>query len=215
MNKTTLFFIICALIFLSNCQTQKAVYDLRKEAQFAQERGGIFVVDLLKPEGESYFKGGWSPVRKNGSRLGVYPISRLKIPVFDKKPLYLFFKCEPFVRDQIPAEGFRFSMISKTVSQVELVPEIENLVKVSLSPNILEWGDNILQIHHVLDEGIESSINQEEKKRIRTAVFYEMMLSFVQDQDVSGQLDAIIKEEYQHVRNLEKFLDNTLSKTKK
>ncbi len=177
MKKTTLFFIFCAFIFLSSCQTQQAVHDLRKEAQFAKDQGGISVIDLLKPEGGPYFKGGWSPVRKNGTRLGVYPVSRLKIPVFDKKPLYLFFKCQPFVRDKIPAEGFRFVVKKKTVSQVELMPEIENLVKVSLPSNILELGSTILQIHHVLDEDTESLINREEKKRIRTTVFFEMLLS--------------------------------------
>ncbi len=197
MKKTTPFFTICCFIFLSSCQTQQAVYDLRKEAQFAKDQGGISVIDLLKPEGGPYFKGGWSPVRKNGSRLGVYPVSRLKIPVFDKKPLYLFFKCQPFMRDEIPVGGFRFIVKNKAVSQVELSPEIENLVKVSLPSNILEWGNNILQIHHVLDEEIERRINQVEKKRIRTTVFFEMLLSSHPDYgmtkrflDATQQVDA-------------------------
>lgn len=185
MNKTTLFIIFCVLISLSSCQTQQVVYDLKEETYYVQKQGGIFAVDLLKPEGDSYIMGGWSTVRIDGTRLGVYPISRIKIPVFDKEPLYLFFKCEPFARDQIPAEGFRFRTGNKTIAQVELAPEEENLIKVALVPHTLELGDNILQIYHVLDEEIEGNINQEEKKRIRTAVFYEMMLSSHSDYDMT------------------------------
>jgi len=193
MNKYTQFLIICALLFLLSCQTQQSVYDLREEAHYAQKKDGIFAVDLLKPEGDSYVMGGWSKVRINGTRLGVYPVSRIKIPVFDKKPLYLFLKCEPFARDQIPAEGFRFRIKTKTVAQVELAPEIENSIKVTLLPETLELGDNILQIHHVLSEEVEGKINQEEKKRIRTAVFYEMMISSHPDYDMTKRFVEVIQ----------------------
>jgi rubrerythrin len=64
-------------------------------------------------------------------------------------------------------------------------------------------------------EGIEALLTTAMEFEKDTALFYEMMRSFVQDQDVSGQLDAIIKEEYQHVRNLEKFLDDTQGMGKK
>ena len=174
-----------ALLFLTGCQTQQTVIDLKEEASYAQERGGILAVNLMEPEGESYVMGGWSTVRIDGTRLGVYPVSRIKIPVFDKKSLYLFFKCEPFTRDQIPAKGFRFRLRNKTVAQVELEPGIENLVKVSLLPENLELGENILQIHHILDEETEKGINPEEKKRIRTAEFYEMMLSSNSNYDLT------------------------------
>lgn len=177
MYKKILILVLCALFCLAACQTQQAVYDLRDEALYAQEEGGIFAVDLLKPEGDSYVMGGWSTVRIDGTRLGVYPVSRINIPVFKKEPLYLFFKCEPFARDRIPAEGFRFQMRNKTISQVELAPAGESLIKITLVPHFLELGDNILQIYHVLDEEIERNISQENKKRIRTTVFYEMMLS--------------------------------------
>lgn len=185
MNKKPLFLILCALVVLSNCRVQQTVFDLKKEAVYALEQGGIFAVDLLEAEGESYVMGGWSVVRIDKTRLGVYPISRIKIPVFKKEPLYLFFKCEPFARDQIPANGFHFRIKNKTVAQVELEPNIENLVKISLPPDTLELGDNILKIHHVLDEEIEGNIIQEEKMRIRTAVFYEMMLSSHPDYDMT------------------------------
>ena len=177
MRKKILLLAFCAPFFLSSCQNQQAAYELKEEAAYARGQGGIFAVDLLKPEGEPYVMGGWSTVRIDGTRLGVYPVSRIKIPVVDKEPVYLFFKCEPFERDQIPAEGFRFRIKNKTIAQVELEPNVENLVKISLPLHSLELGENILQIHHVLDEEIEGNIIQEENKRIRTAIFNEMMLS--------------------------------------
>ena len=185
MNKATPLLLIVILLILSCSQTQRNVLDLKEESVYAQKQGGIFAVNLLKPEGEPYVMGGWSAVRKDGTRLGVYPVSRLNIPVFEKEPFYLFFKCEPFVRDQIPAEGFRFRMRNRDIVQVELLPVEENSIKVSLLPEILELGDNILQIHHVLDEEIEKEINQEDKQRIRTAVFKEMMLSSHPDYDLT------------------------------
>ena len=188
MNKTAPMLALCAFLFLAGCQTQKAVYDLREEARYAQEDGGVFAVDLLEPEGDSYVMGGWSAVRIDGTRLGVYPVSRIKIPVFEKEPLYLYFRCEPFARDQIPAEGFRFRLRNKTIAQADLAPEGESLIKVALVPHFLELGDNILQIHHVLDEEVERNISREHNKRIRTAVFYEMMISSHPDYDMTKRI---------------------------
>jgi arylsulfatase len=173
------------LLIFSSCQRQQAVIDLIDEAVFAQEIGGLFAVDLLEPEGDSYVMGGWSAVRIDGTRLGVYPVSRLKLPVFDKEPLYLFIKCEPFLRDKVPAQGFHFRVRRRTIARVELEPEIENVIKITLAPDILELGDNILQIHHLLDEEVDENINQKEKKRIRTAVFYEMVLSSHADYEMA------------------------------
>lgn len=39
-----------------------------------------------------------------------------------------------------------------------------------------------------------------------TVLFYEMIRSFVQDQDESGLLDTIIEEEKEHIRSLQEFL---------
>lgn len=64
-------------------------------------------------------------------------------------------------------------------------------------------------------KGIEALLATAIEFERDTALFYEMVQSFVQDQDVSDQLDTIIKEEHQHARDLEKFLDDTLSKAKK
>jgi arylsulfatase A-like enzyme len=177
MNKKTFLIITCVLFVLSYCRVRQAVLDLKEESAFAHEEGGIFAVSLLEPEGEPYVMGGWSTVRVDGTRLGVFPISRIKIPAFKKESLYLFFKCTPFDRDQHPAEGFQFRMKNKVVSQVDLEPETERLIKISLPPNILDLGDNVLQIHHILAPGTESKIDPGEKKRIRTTVFYEMLLS--------------------------------------
>ena len=185
MNKATPLLLIGILLILSCSQTQQNVLDLKEEAVYAQKQGGIFAVNLLKPEGDPYVMGGWSTVRKDGTRLGVFPISRIKIPVVDKEPFYVFFKCQPFAKDQIPAEGFRFRMRNRDIVRVELLPEEDNSIKVSLLPEILELGDNILQIHHVLDEEIEKEINQDDKQRIRTAVFKEMMLSSHPDYDLT------------------------------
>jgi arylsulfatase A-like enzyme len=185
MNKYTLLLFICAFLFLSSCQTQQSVYDLKEEAVYAQEQGGIFAVDLLEPEGESYVMGGWSGLRGDGTRLGVYPVSRINIPIYHKESIYMFFKCQPFDRDQSPAEGFNFRIRNKDIAQVELVPEEENLIKVTFIPDNLDLGDNTLQIHHVLSEEVEGKINQKEKKRIRTTVFYEMMLSSHPDYDMT------------------------------
>jgi arylsulfatase A-like enzyme len=199
MSKTKLCLIIFALVLLSSCRTEQAVYDFREEATYAQEQGGIFAVDLLRPEGDPYVMGGWSTVRIDGTRLGVYPISRLKIPVFDKETKYLFFRCQPFARDEIPAKGFRFRMRNKNIAQVELENEDETLIKVALLPGRLEWGENVLQIHHILDEEIKGRINREKNKRIRTAVFYEMLLSSHPEYEMTKKfIEAKQRVESQH-----------------
>jgi arylsulfatase A-like enzyme len=185
MNKTTFFVLSCALIFLSGCKTEPAAYDLIEDAPYAQERGGIFAVDLLKPEGDPYVMGGWSTVRKDGTRLGVYPVSRIKLPIFEHERLYLIFKCAPFTRDQIPAKGFRFRMKNETFAQVKLEHEAGKWMKVTIPLDTLESRENILQIDHVLDEEIEKNIDQMEKKRIRTAILYEMLLSSFPDYEVT------------------------------
>ncbi len=176
---------MCALFVLSNCRVHDVVYDLKEEYTFAQEEEGIFAVNLLESEGEPYVMGGWSTVRVDGTRLGVFPVSRLKIIVFKEEPLYLFLKCTPFDRDQRPAEGFLFRMKNKIVAQVDLEPETEKLIKISLPAHILELGENVLQIQHILDAETEGKIDPEEKKRIRTTIFYEMLLSSHPDYEMT------------------------------
>ena len=63
-------------------------------------------------------------------------------------------------------------------------------------------------------QGIEALLTTAIEFERDTALFYEMVQSFVQDQDVSQQLETIIREEHQHARDLEKFLDDTFSKAK-
>jgi arylsulfatase A-like enzyme len=181
-------------MLFSSCKTEQAVYDLREEAAYAQEQGGIFAVDLMESEGDPYVMGGWSTVRIDGTRLGIYPISRLKIHVFENNPLYLYLKCQPFTRDQIPAKGFRFRMRNKNILQAALEDEVENLIKVELLPGTLEWGENVLQIHHLLDEETKKTIDQDEEKRIRTAVFYEMLLSSHHDYDMTKRFVEVKRQ---------------------
>ena len=42
-----------------------------------------------------------------------------------------------------------------------------------------------------------------------TVLFYELIRSFVQDPDVSDQLDTIIEEEKQHVQDLQRFMETS------
>ncbi len=205
MNKKILI-IICILLVLSSCRVRQAAFDLKDEAAFAQEQGGIFAVDLLKPEGEPYVMGGWSAVRTDGTRLGVFPISRLKIPVFAKDPMYLFLKCTPFDKDQRPAEGIQIRMKNELVAQVDLEPETEKLIKISLPPHILNLGDNVLQIYHILNPEIENEIDQKENKRIRTTIFYEMLLSSHPDYEMTKRFT-----EAKHLADLKRS-DNLVQK---
>lgn len=177
MNKTVFSFILFALILLSSCKTDNVIYDLIEEAPFGREQGDIFAVDLLEPEGEPYVMGGWSPIRKDGTRLGVFPLSRLSMPLFDNQPLYLYLKCQPFERDRFPAQGFRFLVRKEEIARVELEAEDRNVIKVRIPPLSQEWEGNVLQIHHVVDKGSRKGVEPEENKRIRTAVFHEMLLS--------------------------------------
>ena len=61
-------------------------------------------------------------------------------------------------------------------------------------------------------EGVEALLATAIEFEKDTALFYEMIRPFVQDQIVLNHLDRIIAEEQQHARDLEQFLNNTLSK---
>jgi rubrerythrin len=60
-------------------------------------------------------------------------------------------------------------------------------------------------------EGLEALLTTAMEFEKDTALFYEMIRSFVQDQNVVSQLDAIIKEEYRHARDLQRFVEDTFS----
>jgi arylsulfatase A-like enzyme len=185
MNKAALCMIIIFFLVFAACKTPQAVLDLKEESVYAHKQADIFAVDLLHPEGEEYVMGGWSAVRKDGTRLGVFPVSRLSIHVFDKKPLYLFFNGVPFLRDQIPAKGLLFRLKNKDVAQFELVPEEEKPMRIALNPEDLEIGKNVLQIFHDVEEEKEADIDPEKNRRIRTVVFDEMILSSHPDYEIS------------------------------
>lgn len=188
MNKSILILIVSLFLLFSGCQSQKTIIDLKKEAEYAQKQGSVFAVDLLQPEGDSYVMGGWSKVRKDGTRLGVYPVSRINIPVYKKESVYLFFKCQPIDWDRIPAEGFRIRMRSKEIARVGLSQGIESLIKIAIDPDVLELGDNVLQIQHVINREDERKIGEEEQKRIRTAIFQEIILSSHPDYELAKRI---------------------------
>jgi rubrerythrin len=61
-------------------------------------------------------------------------------------------------------------------------------------------------------EDVEALLSTAMEFEKDTALFYEMIRSFVQNQDVVRQLDTIIEQEYQHARDLEQFLGDAVSK---
>jgi rubrerythrin len=113
-----------------------------------------------------------------------------------------------WMADQEAAHARWFERMRPSVAQdsddAELLRMGRELLEEVVGGHSFSLDDLDLSRIDKLEELIRVSIEFEKD----TALFYEMLAAFVQDQESRSLLEQIIAEEHRHVRMLEEFLGN-------
>lgn len=191
--KITIAFLSC-VIFLPSCQKQDTVYDLEREILFSRIDGDIFYIDFLQEEANKYFRKGWSKLRKNITRLGVYPGSRLAFSLREKKSLVLFCKCRRYAKGDFPIESFLIKINNRELEQLDIKEKNLNLFQITIPVKFLKNGENIFDIFYRSgDSSVKTLPPEKRKKRNFSLVFNELILTSLTRPD--------LKEEYAKIKN--------------
>lgn len=105
-----------------------------------------------------------------------------------------------------------FSQLDKETATTVNDPRVEEAGRKLLQKILGDQSFSLADADFSNMEGVEALLATAIEFEKDTALFYEMIRPFVQDQIVLNHLDRIIAEEQQHARDLEQFLNNTLSK---
>ena len=171
--------ILClGVSFFSACQRNRVINDLVQEQVFARKIGDVFIHDYMAAENDEWRGWGWSKLRKEGTRLGTFPSSRVRFVAEDVVPLHLFCMCKPFERDEVAAKNIRVRLNEQELATIEIKQGISRLVDIFLPAERIKRGNNWIEFVYVTS-GHDSQKQREtpDEKRKFSLVVYDMILS--------------------------------------
>ncbi len=174
------------------CQKSQVIYDLALEQEFAQRQGDVFIHDYMAGPDDEWLGWGWSKLRNEGTRLAVYPSSRVRFTIDEAIPLYLFCKCKPFLGDEVGANSIRIELNNKEIAALELEKETMEFLKILIPEEEIKRGNNWVEFFYVTDaeDNIEYNRSSEDKRKFSLTV-HELILSSHPDFDLTEKYNKI------------------------
>jgi arylsulfatase len=192
-SKYWLVFVLFLMAFsFSGCQKSRVIYDLALEQEFAQRQGDVFIHDYLAGPDDEWLGWGWSKIRNEGTRLAVYPGSRVRFTINKAIPLYLFCTCKPFLRDEVGANSVRIKLNDKEVAVLELKKETVGLLEILIPEKDIKRGNNWVEFIYVTDaeDSNEGDRSSEDKRKFSLTV-YDLILSSCPDFDLAEKYNKM------------------------
>jgi len=105
-----------------------------------------------------------------------------------------------------------FSKLEEMVDTAVDNPQVEKAGRTILQRILGDQSFSLADADFSNMKGLEALLATAMEFEKDTALFYEMLRSFVTDQDVLHQLDVIIEEEHGHAGDIKKFLESSGAK---
>ncbi len=178
-SKSNLIIILSLIVFgFTACQKSQVVYDLVKEQEFAQQKGDVFFHDYMEGRDDDWLGWGWSKLRKQGSRLAVYPSSRLRFVAEEVTSPHLFFVCRSFLGDEVGAKSIRIEFNNKVLTTVELKGEINRSLNIAIPEEEIKRGNNWIEFFYATEDEVNQTERvSEDGKRKFSLSFDDLILS--------------------------------------
>jgi arylsulfatase A-like enzyme len=161
---------------------------LSEELEYADKKGDIFVLDYLAEESDDFLARGWKKLHNRAFRLGAYPFSKLKFIISKRRPLYLFISCSRDKQIKYPAEKLLIKINKKDLTHIDLKKKEINNIRVPISYEFVENGENTVEIYYTNDKKPEvKSFSSQKKKREFSLRFNKLLISSHNDLSFTKQ----------------------------
>jgi len=161
---------------------------LSGELEYAHKKGDIFTLDYMTEEANDLLARGWTKVRHNAFRLGNYPLSKFKFNISERRPLYLFFSYSQDKQIQYPAKKLLIKINKKDLSHIDLEKEAINNIRVPISYEFVENGENTVEIYYTNGQKPEEKPSSSQKKKREFSLrFNELLISSHNDLSFTKQ----------------------------
>lgn len=170
-------------LILTGCSHKKRALDLIEEARYAQRNHEFVFLDYLRKESSVRREEGWTPLSQKGTRIGIFPSSRLHFTVDGKETVYLSFRCKPISEGIHSARSLRIRVNSQRIGQIELKPDLVKFIQTPIPPQFLRKGENTL--HFVYNPGSRSQgdkTSEKERGERFSLMFSQLLITSFEDQ---------------------------------
>jgi arylsulfatase A-like enzyme len=164
------------LLFFISCNKHELAFNLSEELEYAQIKGDIFALDYMAEEADDFLAKGWTKVRNKDFRLGAYPLSKLKFIISERRPLYLFFSCSQDRQIKYPAEKLLIKINKKDLTHIDLEKGEINNIRVPISYEFVENGENTVEIYYTNDKKPEEKPSSSQKKKREFSLRFNKLL---------------------------------------
>ena len=156
--------------------------------EYAQKKGDLFALDYMAEEANDLLARGWTKIRHNAFRLGNYPLSKFKFNISERRPLYLFFSYSQDKQIQYPAKKLLIKINKKDLSHIDLEKEAINKIRVPISYEFVENGENTVEIYYTNGQKPEEKPSSSQKKKKEFSLrFNELLISSHNDLSFTKQ----------------------------
>lgn len=163
-----------------------------EELEYAQKKGDLFALDYMAEAADKFLARGWIKARQKAFRLGAYPLSKVKFDISERRPLYLFFSSSQDKQIKYPAEKLLIKVNKKKLANIDLKKKEINYIRVPISYEFVENGENIVEIYYTNDKKPEEKHSSSQKKKRELSLrFNELLISSHDDLRFTKQ---VIKE---------------------
>jgi len=160
--------------------------------EYAQKKGDLFALDYMTEAADKFLARGWIKARQKAFRLGAYPLSKVKFDISERRPLYLFFSSSQDKQIKYPAEKLLIKVNKKKLANIDLKKKEINYIRVPISYEFVENGENIVEIYYTNDKKPEEKHSSSQKKKRELSLrFNELLISSHDDLRFTKQ---VIKE---------------------
>ncbi len=181
--------------------------------EYAQKKGDIFALDYMAEEANDLLARGWTKIRHNAFRLGNYPLSKFKFNISERRPLYLFFSYSQDKQIQYPAKKLLIKINKKDLSHIDLEKEAINKIRVPISYEFVENGENTVEIYYTNGQKPEEKPSSSQKKKKEFSLrFNELLISSHDDlrftkQVINEKANLLKKEKDAFVQKVPSVID--------
>jgi len=213
LKKIHLSFVFLILLSCISCNKHEPAFNLSGELEYAHQKGDIFALDYMAEEADDLLARGWTKVRHNAFRLGTYPLSKFKFNISERRPLYLFFSYSQDKQIQYPAEKLLIKINKKDLTHIDLEKEAINNIRVPISYEFVENGENTLEIYYTNDQKPEEKPSSSQKKKREFSLrFNELLISSHNDlsftkQFLNEKASLLVKDKDGFVQKVPSVID--------
>lgn len=166
---------ILIVFFFAGCKQKQTVYDFNKESSYAHIKNESTFIDYMDKSSEILLEKGLAKSNKKDIMFGIYPESELIFNLIEKKPFNLFLSFKQFKKGEYLANSFSININDQALDQIDISKNTSRRVKVSISPEILKTGKNVIKfIYHT---NKKKPFSLESTKREFAIIFQQLILS--------------------------------------